>query len=152
MKAGVLLKDLSSSQLAFLTIGGLNKIADSSKDDAIAFVKHMARPCAPIHFACLNMCEAIVFDGLLISTDIDTATFALNINTNCKRIFYVWDLEWLRKKKDFLSNVKVYRDERMTLVARSEEHAKLIENYCNRKVDYIIENFNIPEICNEFCE
>ena len=40
----------------------------------------------------------------------------------------------------------LFLDKDLILIARSEDHAKAIENYCNRKVDHIVEDFNIEQL------
>ena len=64
-----------------------------------------------------------------------------------RKIFYVWDLEWLRQHgKEFENTVKAFTDNSITLIARSKEHALAIENYCNIKIEHVIENFNIKKL------
>jgi hypothetical protein len=88
------------------------------------------------------------FKGTIITTTLDTTTLALARNTRKDNqiIFYVWDLEWTRpQNNDYLSNYHIFNTAHK-LVARSANHAKAIENYCNRKVDSIVEEFNVQEI------
>ena len=57
------------------------------------------------------------------------------------------DLEWTRVTgRDYENIVKPFLDKNLILIARSEDHAKAIENYCNRKVDHIVEDFNIEQL------
>jgi hypothetical protein len=99
---------------------------------------------------CATMCtnELPSFTGCIITTTIDTTSMAIahNGNKDNRIIFYVWDLEWLRKNK----NIYLYNYNAMVkahkLIARSNKHAKAIENYCGRKVDSIMSEFNISEL------
>ena len=47
---------------------------------------------------------------------------------------------------EFERGVQAFSDESIDLVARSKDHAKAIENYSNRKVKHIVENFNIEKL------
>jgi hypothetical protein len=37
-------------------------------------------------------------------------------------------------------------DDRLSIIARSESHAQLIENFCNKKVIGVIDNWNLNQI------
>ena len=71
--------------------------------------------------------------------------FALKAVNQTKKFFYIWDLEWTRgrTRTDFTKNLSSYRNENINLIARSKDHALAIQNYCNRKVPYIMEDFDI---------
>jgi hypothetical protein len=46
----------------------------------------------------------------------------------------------------FEETIQAFSDESIELVARSEDHAKAIENLSNRKVKHIVENCNIENL------
>jgi len=50
------------------------------------------------------------------------------------------------RTKEFESVVQAFNDESIQLIARSEDHAKAIENISNRKIKHIVENFNIEKL------
>ena len=63
------------------------------------------------------------------------------------KYFYIWDLEWIRNHgREYEKTIQAFIPKEIKLIARSKDHAKAIENYSNRKVDYIIENINIEKI------
>ena len=41
---------------------------------------------------------------------------------------------------------KVLLDERLNIIARSDEHAQMIENYCNKKPVAIIDNWKLEDL------
>ena len=65
-----------------------------------------------------------------------------------KKMFYVWDLEWMRSnnKKQYEEYRDVYTNESMELIARSTSHKEAIENAFNRTVNYVIPDFNLMKI------
>ena len=48
--------------------------------------------------------------------------------------------------KEFESTIQAFSNPEVTLIARSKDHAKAIENYCNRKVEHIVNDFNLEKI------
>lgn len=143
MNIGMVLPNLGSSQLSFLTISQANVGSGLTNDEFFIFTKNPSEPCVSPAFSCMNISEVIGFKGILFAVDLDGADLIRTVATQSKLVFYVWDLEFLRKKKDFIRNVEIYRDRRLTLVARSQSHANVISNYCNREPDMIVPNFNI---------
>ena len=150
-KVGILLNNLQPSQISYYAVGTINGLLRKGFD-AIVFVKNLCVPSTRPFCSIMNQCEAIDFDGLLIATDLDSAEFLLNINTECKKVFYVWDLEWLRGANNFLKNMEVYRSQKLKIVVRSEQHEKIFTNYTNRKPDAVIPDLNMLGVYNEFCE
>lgn len=75
--------------------------------------------------------ELNYFHGSLITFDLDNTDYAIKTHGAFDVIFYVWDLEWLRNKKNFIENVKIYRS--VKLYCRSKSHQIAIEQYCNIK-------------------
>ena len=72
---------------------------------------------------------------------------SINAIAPSKKFFYVWDLEWARQHgKEFDYIVKAYSNKEVNLIARSDDHAKAIKNYCNRDVCGIVPNFNMDQL------
>ena len=85
--------------------------------------------------------EAWSFDGVLISTNLETTKMMMACIKSTKKFFYVWDLEWIRRKKNYMYNLQAYQN--IELITRSFEYARLLENYCNKKVKAIVPDFNL---------
>jgi hypothetical protein len=95
---------------------------------------------------CVN--EIWPFKGKLIATSIETAIAVNNVVSEVERYFYVNDLEWIRGKSDFIHNMQAFHSN-IRIFARSKEHAKIIENYSNRKVLKVLPYFDVKEITND---
>lgn len=146
-KLGFLLPHLGSSQAAFYTINTANIMFGQPDIDITIFYKELFQPCSKPLCASMNAAEIWGFDGVLISTDIDTTLMSLNAVAPKRRLFYIWDLEWTHAgKNDFIYNMQAFRNPRVELVARSNSHAYVIDNYANRPVNAIIPDFNIHYI------
>ena len=87
------------------------------------------------------------FDGVLISTDISTTLSSLNSSSVCRRLFYVWDLEWTRQEgKDYDYVSKAYNHKEVELVSRSVDHSPLLENYSNKNVSGVVNDFSFKDL------
>jgi hypothetical protein len=130
---GFVVPHLGSSQVTYEAI----KLANSIQNSVI-FFEQLIPPCTPVGCATMCITELMNFKGTLITTSIENTRMANKlVNRNdCKMIFYVWDLEWLRPgQQNYLYNYEAYQMPNV-LVARSEEHVGPISNYCNRQPIY----------------
>lgn len=142
MRVGIVLNNLGVNQQAFMAISYANTLIKNNIindislfycDNSPFVIKSVA--------AAFNVDKAYQFDGLLITNDIYTAS--LIHSTNARKILYLWDLEWLRGKGSYISNLNILKNKDYTIMCRSPYHAKVIENYCGVK-PIIVPNFNIP--------
>lgn len=100
------------------------------------------------NFSTLNCYYANHYSGgPLIATSLETLNVLINLNIRAPKFFYCWDLEWLRNSKfSYSDNMGSFTNEYISIIARSESHAKCIENYSNKKVSHIIENWEYDKI------
>ena len=143
-KIGIIHKDWRNSDCAYWALNSTNSIVDKTNIDITLFYEDLPDFVIPPATGSMNFHDIWGFDGLTIATNLDQANALSKVVGNHPKIFYVWDLEFLKDgKRNFLYNVNIYRNPRLKLVTRSEDHAKCLSNYCNRKVDSIIENFDL---------
>jgi hypothetical protein len=88
------------------------------------------------------------YEGVLISTSIKNAAISLKMPTKMDRYLYLWDFNWLTQSVDYNSICEIMSDNKIKLIARSQEHADMIENFCNRKPVGIVDNWNLEQIEN----
>ena len=145
---GFLVNDLTASHLAFSLIKNLNEYETAS--DIVLFFENVSSSIIKPNFPVMAMNEIWNFEGFLVSTDINTTLTLKRCFAPRKKVFYVWDLEWMRngreKTTSFEEIIQAFSDETIELVARSQDHAKAIENLSNRKIKHIVENFNIEKL------
>ena len=148
MKLGVMLEDTSANQLSYFAIRNLNFATNNNKDnDFVVFFENATPNVIQPAFACMNSSEIWNFDGVLISTTATNTLLSINAIAPEKKFFYVWDLEWARPHgKGFDYMIKAYINTEVSLIARSDDHAKAIKNYCNRDVCGIVPNFNMDQL------
>jgi hypothetical protein len=140
---GIIVPNLGTSQLSVYAISFANKLF-KTEHDCCLFYRDLSAHCIDIKAGCMTISEVWGFKGTLISTCLYDTEFLLKSISSGKKIFYIWDLEFLRNNKDYIKNTSIYRNPDIILAARSQSHAKAIENYCNRPVDMIVEDFNFP--------
>ena len=144
---GFLVDDVSASQLSFNLIKNINDYSKDSHDDFVVFFENSTSSIINPNFSLMSSSEIWSFDGCLFATSIFTAASMQKCFAPKKKFFYVWDLEWTRRHgRDFEFAIQTFSDPNIGLIARSEEHAKAIENYCNRKIKNIVNDFNIEKL------
>lgn len=115
--------------------------------DPVIFYTNLSSPMLDIPFAIMNIYNIThYYNGPCVATDLETAKILTKTNNRLDRYFYVYDLEWLRKPIPYEAALEVMRNDDLKLIARSNSHKKLIENYCNKEVVGIVDDFS----CDDF--
>ena len=148
MKLGLILEDTSANQISYHAIRNLNFATNNNNDkDFVIFFENATPTVIQPAFAFMNSSEIWIFDGTLISTTAANTMLSINAIAPKKKFFYVWDLEWCRPHgKGFDYMIQAYNNKGVDLIARSEDHAKAIKNYCNRDVCGIVTDFNMDQL------
>lgn len=134
-KIAVCVKNIGANQIAFDLIRHGNKLMEERADiDLMAFFESMAPPVIPMKFAAMHIMEGHGYDGIVIATDLSTAQKALRFSAAQRRLFWCYDLEWMRQQQGFPDLVAIYRNPKLELFARCEDHARLIAQCWNRPV------------------
>ena len=145
MKLGFLVKDLWLSQMSYYLTMNVNSYKTIKEiDDAVVFFEDVSQYSVSPLFSTMNSSEIWGFDGVLISTCLSTTLSSIAAIGPIQKIFYVWDLDWMRNGRDYEYNIKAFSPE-VKIIARSEDHGVAIKNYCNREPDGYVSNFNLQE-------
>jgi len=142
-KAGILVNKIDFSQFGLALTRAVNKISIENADiDIIAFYQTWGRyPLAP-RFTSMMEREAWGFDGTLISTNINTTMKNIKCPGPQKKLFYVWDLEWLYLQEPvFAQLAKIYCHPKIELIARSNTHYKALKDAWKEPI-CIMDNFD----------
>ncbi len=143
-----LVESLGPSQNAFYLIKEWNKGLDDPCLSLSAFVNSHSVPCQQCMFSYKLLAFLCSYEGVLISTSIKNAAISLKMPTKMDRYLYLWDFNWLTQSVDYNSICEIMSDNKIKLIARSQEHADMIENFCNRKPVGIVDNWNLEQIEN----
>lgn len=145
---GVIVNHLAPSQLSYIVTQQINKFG------GVIFEKVRVPPIQSINGLVLPIHQINKFKGILIATDLDSARYLVNLGNPARKIFYPWQVEWLKHGNDYLSTAKVFTDPLIEVIARSESYADQIR-LMNREPSAIIEELNFQNIqlyCNEHPE
>ena len=93
----------------------------------------------------LQSVEALDYDGILVATDIFTSHILKNCLRAQKKYVYVWNVDWNIQNRPANFIKDTYLVPETELIARSEDHAKLIGRVF-RQPQHIIEEFNHEQI------
>lgn len=130
MNTGIILPNLSASQL----VEEVLQITEKEKGFYTLYLENVTQPYRPVRSPIMNVSETVFFSGKLIATTLFSAQYILHSLQNVDKKYYVYDMEWLRGRNNFIDNMKILRNPELSLYTRSEEYAQLIKNYCNRDV------------------
>ena len=139
---------LGPSQSSFYLIKQFNDLIKSVDYSPVCFYNNITNPVVTPFFSCMNASGLSSFEGLAISTSIETAGLLLNTSSKVDRCMYVWDLEWLRTPLDFENSISIFRHPNLKIIARSQSHKDIIENYTNKKVSGIVEDWKVKDLVN----
>lgn len=143
-KIAALIDNLGVSQYSHSIIKNFNEL--SKENDVYFFSKVPPMIATNINFSIINIYHIDSFNGNIFASNIEDARILLKLTSKSKKFLYLWDIEWIRSPQDFYQNIEVLKSNSINLVARSESHASLIENYTNRKVEHILEDWNYEKI------
>lgn len=132
MSIAFIVNNLSNSELNYDLIKEINNRPDMCSN--IFFQNHMPSILTP---ECLTMTVYGLsgFKGKAVAFDLQGASIINQTNCKTENFIYMYNLEWLYNTInyslaiDLLKNFKIF--------ARSESHKKIIENYCDNKVDVV---------------
>ena len=145
-KIAAILDTLSASQSSFYLIKEFNKLQGDNQYSPVCFYNNLSATPVKTHFACMNISYYSHFDGVTITTNIDTANTAIKTNNNSKKFLYLWDMEWLRNPMDFNYVNSVLSNDDIAIISRSNSHSDLIKNYCNKEVAGVVQDWDMEQL------
>lgn len=146
------LHDLGPSQKSFYMIKEFNKLAALKDFSMSAFYSRPSMPVVKPFFSCRNISFLSGFNGIAIATSLQDASSLLRSDNNSKKYLYLWDIEWLINPMPFSTAVNILLDKRLNIIARSKSHALIIENFCNKKVVGVVDNWNLNQLLSLLTE
>jgi len=147
MNIASIVDNTNLSQNIFYMTKTFNKMKNISP---FCFYVNLSTQAVKTNFAIMNCYYANHYSGgPIIATSLHTLSIMSKLNIGAPKFFYCWDLEWLRHHKNpasYSDNMGLFENEYISIIARSNSHAECIENYTNRKVSHIIENWDHNQI------
>ena len=140
--------DLSPSQKSFYLIDTFNKFIDDVNISPSVFQSRSCNPVIQPLFSCRLTASLSSYSGVVISTTLADAELTLRASNHTNKYLYIWDLSWIYNTINFSKAMKVLRNDDLTIIARSESHAEVIENFCNKKPAAILEDWQPNKLLN----
>ena len=146
MNIAAVVDNLGPSQKSFYLIKEFNRASGDRRLCTSVFFQRSAIPVVPTLFSCKSISFLSGYHHVSVATSLNEANILLQGNNASKKFLYLWDLEWLRTPGhyDVVSNLLL--DERLHLIARSDSHATMIENFCNKKPVGIVDNWKLEQL------
>lgn len=152
MNIGILLDKLDANQIAFYAINHINTLTkQNSKDKYVLFYREKSSIWGPCLSTITTFDRMFTFEGAIISTTLDLSIFMMKAYTPSVRIYYPFDLEWIRGYGNFMMNASLMRNKDMKIISPSREYDNAIFNYCGRRSDAVISRFNLKQISEFIC-
>lgn len=143
MNVNFLVEDMGSSQLAYKLIRCANGLVADGYP-VVTFYEQMSRHILRPAFPAMQIVEAWAQPGITIATSINTAVNLIDFPGPKYKLFYIWDIEWLRGPQRIWGALyDLFNHESLQLIARTDEYATIIHNAFNRKPEFIMENFEL---------
>lgn len=150
MQLGIIVDALDISHKSLCLLKQLNKFDQLDKHvDPIVFYDDFKVPLLTPKFATMQHKYMWAFNSTLMATNLNTADKLIKCISPKRKLFYMWDLEWIHKSVSLDTLVDIYLHDNIELVARSKEHYDIIK-YCWKTPICIVEDFNyeqLAEIC-----
>lgn len=151
MKIGFVVNDTAFSEIHYKIIKEANKLV--SEHEACIFTNHISPRVIDINCAVFNICNASDFyNGLLIACKLDEAKTLSKIKNNSKKVFFIWDLEWIYSNYMYNDVVDTLLSPNLFIVSRTEKYDQLLFNLCGRKADLILEDLDLEKIWNSLVD
>jgi len=146
LNISAVVNSLGPSQKSFYLIKEFNKSRENTDISASVFYERPAIPVTPTLFSCRNISFFSDYQGIAIATKLEDASTLLNTHNNAVKCLYLWDIDWLTSSINYRPACDILHNQKLNLIARSESHAAMIENFCNRKCAAIIDDWNLEQI------
>lgn len=148
MKAGIVINNIGVSQLSYNMIKKLNaRVRANPMESWTLFFEnpypYISSPLCPL----MQAFETNGFHAPVIATSLVSARKLINTIGPTRKLFYVWNLEWLTPHilpYDYYA--PVYTSPKLELIARNQEHVSIIQNCFNRDVLCTVDDFDFEKI------
>ena len=145
-KVNFLVEDIGASQLSYHLVKCGNSLVTLGYQVIVFYDKitrHVLRPSFPT----MQRLEGWAQAGITIATSIPSATDILDFPGPQHKLFYVWDLEWMRAPQRVWGVMyDLFNHPDLQLIARTDEHAKAIHNAFDKTPEFVVDNFDVEGI------
>ena len=142
IRLNFLVDNLGANQMAFQLIGSINEIVEENWASPTVFYDQLHRDCRPLHAPAMNLMEAWRQSGVSIATSLTTVQSLLSMPGPRHKMFYVWDMSWMIGLRRADTYQDIFQHPNLSLIARCDDHKKILQNNFNVVVPYVFEGFD----------
>lgn len=143
-KFGVILNNLLPAQFSHEIITELNN--EWNNYDGILFVENTTAECVHVSSSIMSIDQCYNYDAVVVANGLSAADKLIDMCGPYKKIFYLWDLEWMAyQNRNYHEFSRIYRNNGLKLVCRSQDHAEMVEKCYNVKAS-VMERFKIADL------
>ena len=141
MNLAFVVNNLGNSDCNYSLVKMINKIGDdNSKISPFIFYMNALPPIIAPNCLAMNISGLSNYNGTAVAIGIEAADIVRKNNSNTTNWLYMWDIIWMTTILNYKTCIDILKD--FKIVARSESHKKIIENYTGRKDILIAEDMN----------
>lgn len=144
---GVLINNMGANQISYYVTKNINDNDLRLGLNVIVYYEILHLNCIEHKFASMNTVEMYNQRTPMIATCLSTAYKLLNAVGPTDKWYYVYDLEWQRPINAYYElHANVLQNPKIKLMTRNEEYKTVIETCFNRKVEAVVDDFNLEQI------
>lgn len=148
IRISALVNDLSMSQKTFYLVKSFNEMLKDTDLSVGVFCNRHALPVLQPLFGVKLANFLSSYNGVLISTTLEDAESSLKLANKSDRYLYLWELDWMDNPVYFSVAMNILRNPKLKVIARSESHKKVIEDFANIKVWGVLDDWDKDQILN----
>lgn len=144
---GIIFESLGMSQLVTEFIYSIPPNISELSYDLCVFYNRVSPLYMPVPCPVLTSTHLNKYNGILITTSLDTTQFAIDNTFNNNLIYYlVYNLEWTYNQSLVDQARKILASDKIVLIARNMDHVNKIKEDFGIDVKMVIGNCNFEEI------
>jgi len=136
-----LVNHTGACQMSFSLAKESEIIVEETDTQVAIFYEQLQRPCSKFSVPQMLLMEAWAQPGVSIATSLSTAHSLLSFPGPHAKIFYMWDMSWIRNPKMVGQYSSLFRSADLRILARCQDHATILKNNFNIDVGDTFDNF-----------
>ena len=146
MSLGIVIGMFGPNQESQELLESINDENQKYRDTAIFYEEKHGMPSAT-NCSLSYISSAWGYSGDMVATNYSSAAKILKMPILGQRYYFIYNFEWLNHGVfSYEPLLSIIADPMLELICRTEQHAKLIQNNFNRKVNLVCETLNVHKL------
>ena len=139
----IVVDNLGLKDLSYFLIKEINNYKQDL--DIIVFNESPYLPPIKPQFAVLQISSLYSYEHTAIATSFKTALRLLSSPSPIRKLFYLWELDWMMGIYQFDQLLNLYNNPQLELLTRTEQQQQIVKNVWD-KDSKVINNFNLEQL------